>query len=172
MKERPRKDQRSQFLSGWKEIAHYLGRGTRTAQRYERQFGLPVRRPARKPRGSVVATRGELDAWINASSIREAYRLAAPDIDSAYPTREIRRGLSEMIRLREQMFELREEVTKSIQMLHQSVCELRDGLCNRQSKARPLGHDDSPLYTSDERDSLDGRQFDLWNAPTKYAKAS
>ena len=172
MKERPRKNERSQFLSGWKEIANYLGKGTRTVQRYESQFGLPVRRPAGKPWGSVVATRGELDAWVNASSIREAYRLTTPVSDSAYPTREIRRGLAEMTRLREQMFQLRKEVTKSIRMLHESVCELQDGLGDSTPRVRPTQHDDSPLYTSDERDSLDRRQIDLWNAPTKYPKAS
>ena len=174
MKERPRKDERSPFLSGWKQIADYLGRGTRTVQRYERQFGLPVRRPAGKPWGSVLATRGELDAWVKASSIREAHRLATPVSDSAHPTREIRRGLSEMIRLWEQMFELRQAVTKSIQLLHQSVRELQAGLANGLSKAGPIRHDDSPLYTSDEQDSLDRRQCDLYvlNAPTKYPKAS
>jgi hypothetical protein len=172
MNERPRKNERSQFLSGWKEIANYLRKGTRTVQRYERKFGLPVRRPAGKPWGSVLATRGELDAWANASSIREAYRLATPVSNSAYPAREIRRGLAEMIRLREQMFELRREVTKSIQMLHQSVCELQDGLGNSLSKARPMWHEDSPLYTRDERDSLDRRELGLLNAPTKYSRAS
>ena len=31
-----------QVLNGWKEIANYLGKGVRTVQRYEREFGLPV----------------------------------------------------------------------------------------------------------------------------------
>lgn len=34
-----------QFLTGWKEIANYLGKGVRAVQRYERKFGLPVRAP-------------------------------------------------------------------------------------------------------------------------------
>jgi hypothetical protein len=169
MKERPRKNERSQFLSGWKEIANYLRKSTRTVQRYERNFGLPVRRPAG---GSVLATRGELDAWVNANSIREADRLATSVSDSAYPTREIRRGLAKIIRLREQMFELRREVTKSIQMLHQSLCELQDGLGNSLTKARPMRHNDSPLFTSDKRESLDRRTLGLLNASTKYPEAS
>ena len=169
MRERPRKTEAPQFLSGWKEIANYLRRSTRTVQRYERNFGLPVRRPAG---GSVLATRGELDAWVNANSIREADRLPTSVSDSAYPTREIRRGLAKMIRLREQMVELRREVTKSIQMLHQSLRELQDGLGNSLSKARPTRHNDSPLFTRDKRDSLDRREFGLLNAPTKYPEAS
>ena len=31
-------------LDGWKEIASYLGRSVRTAHRWEKRLGLPVRR--------------------------------------------------------------------------------------------------------------------------------
>src|ERR1051325_5251415 len=58
----------AQFLSGWKEIANYMGKGVRTIQRYERDLGFPVRRPAGKSTGSVVATKVEVDAWITAST--------------------------------------------------------------------------------------------------------
>jgi hypothetical protein len=54
-------------LSGWKDIANYLGKGVRTAQRYERELRLPVRRPAGKSRGSVLATRADLDEWVSQS---------------------------------------------------------------------------------------------------------
>lgn len=51
-------------LSGWKEIAAYLGRSVRTVQRWERELGLPVRR-AQTPTGDAVyASRAELDAWL------------------------------------------------------------------------------------------------------------
>ena len=53
----------SQILSGWKAIANYLGAGVRTAQRYERETGLPIYRPAGKPRSSVTAFKAELDRW-------------------------------------------------------------------------------------------------------------
>ena len=36
----------SSVLNSWKEIASYLGRSVRTVQRWEREFGLPVHRPA------------------------------------------------------------------------------------------------------------------------------
>lgn len=49
-------------LDSWKEIAAYLRRGVRTAQRWERVAGLPVRRVASE-RGAVYAFRSELDAW-------------------------------------------------------------------------------------------------------------
>lgn len=54
----------SPILSGWKEIANYLGRGVRTVQRYEIELQLPVRRPSNHPQGSVIAITVELDEWV------------------------------------------------------------------------------------------------------------
>lgn len=50
-------------LNGWKEIAQYLGKSTRTVQRWERNYGLPVQRIA-AARGEVIwASRAEVDRW-------------------------------------------------------------------------------------------------------------
>ena len=43
----------SDLLNSWKEIADYLGRGVRTAQRWEVELHLPVRR--------------DLDQWVRKS---------------------------------------------------------------------------------------------------------
>jgi hypothetical protein len=51
------------LLTSWKEIAIYLSKGVRTVQRWERELGLPVRRPARS-RHIVVATTSDLDGWV------------------------------------------------------------------------------------------------------------
>jgi CheY-like chemotaxis protein len=56
--------QNPRILNSWKEIAVYLGRGIRTAQRYEHDFGLPVHRPSAKMRASVIAFADELDKWL------------------------------------------------------------------------------------------------------------
>ncbi len=56
-----------QFLSGWKEIANYLGKGVRTVQRYEREMGLPILRPTGK--SVVTAIRTELDNWVTNSHV-------------------------------------------------------------------------------------------------------
>lgn len=53
-----------ELLNSWKEIAVYLNRGVRTVQRWEAEFGLPVRRPAGKRRSAVIALRSELDQWL------------------------------------------------------------------------------------------------------------
>jgi len=59
----PKEPPRLEILSGWKEIANYLGKGVRTVQRYEREMGLPIYRPAGKSSAAVVATRTELEEW-------------------------------------------------------------------------------------------------------------
>lgn len=64
-----------QFLSGWKEIANYLGKGVRTVQRYERQMGLPIHRPGGKTSPAVVAVEAELEQWLTAPRVLE-YSLA------------------------------------------------------------------------------------------------
>ncbi len=53
-------------LSSWKEIASYLGKGVRTVQRWERELGLPVRRPKPNEKQIVLAFPEELDAWLRA----------------------------------------------------------------------------------------------------------
>jgi TolB-like protein/tetratricopeptide (TPR) repeat protein len=50
-------------LDSWKEIAAYLRRGTRTAQRWASEQGLPVHRLAHGKQGQVFAYKSELDAW-------------------------------------------------------------------------------------------------------------
>ena len=50
----------SDILESWKEIAAYLKRGVRTAQRWEAKAQLPVHRIP-TARGSVFAFRSELD---------------------------------------------------------------------------------------------------------------
>jgi hypothetical protein len=53
-----------QLLTSWKEIAMHLGKGVRTIQRWERELGLPIRRPAQH-KHIVVALTTELDEWIS-----------------------------------------------------------------------------------------------------------
>lgn len=50
-------------LDSWKEIANYLGRSARCAQRWERNLGLPVHRIRHVEGFTVYAYVEELDAW-------------------------------------------------------------------------------------------------------------
>jgi len=127
------------FLSGWKEIANYLGKGVRTVQRYERELALPVRRPAGKSTGSVVATKAELDGWVKASPIHASF-LLSPRVDdvSQGTTEAIRYNVALMTELRYQMKELRAEVKTSLDRLHHGVEGLRGTLRGYESRDRSL----------------------------------
>lgn len=50
-------------IQSWKEIGAYLQRDARTAQRWEKEEGLPVHRHGHSARSSVYAYPSELDAW-------------------------------------------------------------------------------------------------------------
>ena len=160
MKANFRKLDPPQFLSGWKEIANYLGKGVRTVQRYEWQMGLPVRRPAGKPRGSVVATKAELDAWVCASPIREAFHLTRLAPDSQASAKAIRNGIQEMCRLRDEMLPLRAELHTSLLMLKESILNLQGELDRSQWRKLHSG------FTSPELDGQLKRTFDLFAAHT------
>jgi hypothetical protein len=51
-------------LDSWKEIAVYLHREVRTAERWEKREGLPVHRHTHPNGSSVYAFKHEIDAWL------------------------------------------------------------------------------------------------------------
>jgi len=55
--------QENPVFTSWKEIAAYLGKSVRTVQRWESEFGLPVRRPTPGSH-SVSISRDELNEWL------------------------------------------------------------------------------------------------------------
>lgn len=59
-------------LTSWKEIGQYLGKGVRTVQRWERESGLAVRRPAPPSRRAVLAIPEEIDAWARSQAQGQA----------------------------------------------------------------------------------------------------
>jgi hypothetical protein len=89
-------------LNGWKEIAAYLGKGSRTVQRWEKLYGLPVHRIGREGGEIVFAFRDEIDRWASASREQAANDLApgiregAPAVSPAgsAPTPPVRRRLA------------------------------------------------------------------------------
>lgn len=60
----------AKILSSWKSIANYLGCGVRTAQRYDAQRGLPVRRVSGTTHSTVCAFVEEIDLWVASRPVR------------------------------------------------------------------------------------------------------
>ena len=73
--------ERPTVLNSWKEIANYLARAVRTAQRWERNSKLPVHRIGNGPKAPVFAFRQELDAWLEQQAMRDS--VLCPEGDNA-----------------------------------------------------------------------------------------
>jgi hypothetical protein len=72
-------------LESWKEIAAYLGVSVRSAQLWEKERGLPVRRLPGGRRSRVHANAAELDAWLDDSGEHPAEPAAPGPASSASP---------------------------------------------------------------------------------------
>lgn len=107
------------ILSGWKEIASYLGKGVRTVQRYESNLALPVRRPSRKLRAAVIATKADLDRWVAAHPSPDLFPDQRNFRSSAID--ELRRNMAEFGRLREVNAGSRRGLAESRQALHETM---------------------------------------------------
>jgi hypothetical protein len=112
-----------EVFSGWKEIANYLGRGVRTVQRYEEELQLPVRRPAAKRRGSVIAIKAELDGWVLSNTIREfpAFERRAPNPSQFGGVNLLMVRIQEMKRLYDEGNRLRNDLSAMRERFHESM---------------------------------------------------
>jgi len=116
-----KRSQKTQILSGWKDVANYLGKGVRTVQRYERELTLPIRRPRGRASGAVMATKAELDAWVAAMPIGGAFQLHSAAAHNAAVLNELRQHLKELRRLRRESAELREEHQRAVRLVRESL---------------------------------------------------
>ena len=122
-------------LSGWKDIAHYLGRGVRTVQRYERELGLPVRRPSGHSSGAVLALKSELDSWLKlAPRWAAASRDASERPTQVYLSSELAKRLQERAHLHTQMMTLRKELKANVRTLRESIAKVRQQLNETQKR--------------------------------------
>lgn len=99
------------ILSGWKEIAGYMGRGVRTVQRWE-HFGLPVRRPAGHSRSSVAASSDDIDTWLRACGAGDGEVTAAVQRNTETKST-LRAALAQHHSLIEQQMSLRAELKEA-----------------------------------------------------------
>ena len=128
----------SEVFSGWKDVANYLGKSVRTVQRYERELGLPIRRPAPKASVAVIATKAELDAWISASPLRAARRRTEVTANNSGMLKEFRTQVKELHQLRDEAAQLRQAVNASLALLrmHLQLAMSREGRVQQPSSER------------------------------------
>jgi hypothetical protein len=131
-------------LTCWKDIAHYFGKGVRTVQRWEREFGLPVRRPQgafhNSAKSPVIADPRDLDAWLQA---RWALRPAKEDNEasrpaSASPRASLELHLRQSRELRHKMKAMQEEHREIVRDLTLTVTSLRQICQNLIATRKPF----------------------------------
>ena len=119
---------RAGILSGWKDIASYLGMSVRTVQRYEKQARLPVRRKGAGKQGTVLATIEELDAWVNARPLMREFGMQRSLPQSYIVSFEtFKKKIAEQQRIRKEMTKIREDVHTSVNILRETLRFLQEG---------------------------------------------
>ena len=118
------------LLTCWKDIARYMGKGVRTVQRWERELGLPVRRPnGAEHKSAVAADPRDLDEWLESrwslrgKVLKAGPRGGLPHVADTLETARI---------LREAHSNLVNEVSTALQVLVQSC----DRLTRRDESAK------------------------------------
>ncbi len=117
-------------LTSWKDIARYMGKGVRTVQRWEQDFGLPVRRPQGSGKKAVLARPRDLDAWVATRCTSRAelsLKLPAQGI-SADSLSSIVSSLETVRLMLSNHRALLGEVSASVEALYRQVLALSPGL--------------------------------------------
>lgn len=144
----------SLVLTSWKEIADYLGKGVRTVQRWERlQLGIPIRRPPNRQKGMVMAVSSELDAWIQAHSVRPSREESA--------VMESERLQSLLVSAEAEILELREQLDRLQNLYYAAVANGHaPDAAQQEHPAKRQGAADSsrPLSLNSKREAED-REF-------------
>ena|SRR5215831_20229717 len=119
----------SSVLMGWKEIAIYLNLGLRTVQRYEQQHQLPVLRPSGKLKGPVLATKSELDLWVDSFSKGLGFESnTLPRSEPSWKT--LKSNIIRAQRLRSQTVELGSKLVGSIAGLQKTLAHSQSIVLN------------------------------------------
>jgi hypothetical protein len=129
------------LLNSWKEIASYLGRGVRTAQRWER-YGLPVKRVAPGPRASVIADAAEIDRWIHRAHKHPQRASSTPSQDTF--RREVSDAVTHAKQLQQEMAALRETGRICVQTLLANIARLEQNCARTKQLASLARSPESP----------------------------
>jgi hypothetical protein len=131
------------LLNSWKEISCYMGRGVRTVQRWEMNFGMPVHRPAGRSRSAVVAFAHELDSWLRERGIPAVAPAATDEIVKGLrsPMNDHRNRIAVMTSRTDRMVQLTGELAsryKQIQKQLVRAVELEERLRKAIENTRSL----------------------------------
>lgn len=131
-------NERAAVLTSWKDIARYMGKGVRTVQRWEQDFGLPVRRPYGSNKKAILARPQDLDAWV---AMRCHSRTAAEILKGGrgdHPAGQVTQTLSALSAEVKTSRMLREDNRALMREIREGLRELRASIIAIESKHRSL----------------------------------
>ncbi len=113
-------------LTCWKDIAHYMGKGVRTVQRWEQEFDLPVSRPRGNAyKAAVVAHREDLDFWLASRWSRRSVRRPYVPVPDKLAVSDLGKSIQASRELRAANHALMHEVSSAVQALIRNCDEIR-----------------------------------------------
>lgn len=128
--------QKVPVLNSWKEIAVYLGRGVRTAQRWEQELSLPVRRPRGKSRSAVFAFAAEIDEWLKRSPFCLSGKTNFAQFVPVVGSQDLPTLLQESRELRRSLREGRRELRVAVSTISQTIAKIE---ATKSGQACPSG---------------------------------
>jgi len=129
---------RATVLTSWKEIARYMGKGVRTVQRWEQDFGLPVRRPYGSNKKAILARPQDLDAWVAMRCQSRAAVEILQDRPNGHPAGQVAKRLSALNAGVQTSRMLREDNRALMREIREALRELRASINSIESKHRSL----------------------------------
>lgn len=125
----PNPSEKTAVLTSWKEIANYMGKGVRTVQRWEQDFGLPVRRPHGSSKKAILARPRDLDAWValRCSSRCESRIDQKAPVPSINMLSSLTIGLETFRQLRDNNQVLLSEVNSALNQLKNQIASMQNG---------------------------------------------
>lgn len=137
-------------LTCWKEIASYMGKGVRTVQRWEQEFGLPIRRPLGSNKKAVLARPSDLDAWV---SLRCSVRTPLSTADNTHNDSVLRlAALSAHIettsRLRDRNGVLLGELQSALERMRRQILSLQSSIEAASTDVGKLAGPGQPAFRS------------------------
>jgi hypothetical protein len=115
-----------EIFNGWEGYSEIPGKQRSQCATYERELRLPIRRPAGKTRGAVLAFKAKIDSWVKTSPC-EGLRRSVLAIENramlralTQETMQMRRVREETVHLRKELTAAREELRATTEFLHKS----------------------------------------------------
>ena len=113
-------------LTSWKDIAQYLGKGVRTVQRWEIEFGLPIRRVGNSGHKSPIVLRvSDLQAWLDSNCHNQANRNSNRPEADALPTTDLDELIHQLQELRSGHRHLMQETLAQVASLIAECDEMK-----------------------------------------------